>query len=60
MRPVNLMEYAESLTVTQGEHAGDRLTVLPWQRTFLQIIAKSGKSWTGTVAEHLDAAAGGG
>ena len=36
VRPVNLVEYAKSLTVTQGEHAGDRLTVLPWQREFLQ------------------------
>ena len=41
VRPVNLVEYAESLTVTQGEHAGDRLTVLPWQREFLQDVERS-------------------
>ena len=34
-RPSDLVEFAESLTVTQGDHAGERLTVLPWQRAFL-------------------------
>ena len=38
VRAVNLVEYAEALTVTQGEHAGELLTVLPWQRAFLQDV----------------------
>ena len=29
------VEYLEALKVTQGRHAGERLTVLPWQRSFL-------------------------
>ena len=42
VRPAALVEYAERLTITQGEHAGDRLTVLPWQRDFLQKVEAMG------------------
>ena len=31
-----LVKYLESLTVTQGEGAGDSLNLLPWQRRFLK------------------------
>ena len=37
----SLVEWAGALVVTQGEHAGDRLTVLPWQREFLQGVEAS-------------------
>ena len=32
-----LIEYLETLTVTQGRLAGEPFTVLPWQRRFLRM-----------------------
>jgi phage terminase large subunit-like protein len=37
-RPGSLVEFAEGLIVTQGEHAGERLTVLPWQAAWLRAV----------------------
>ena len=42
VRPTGLVEYAASFTVTQGEHAVDLLTVLPWQAAFLRDVERSG------------------
>ena len=41
VRPTGLVEYAASFQVTQGEHAGDLLTVLPWQAAFLRDVEAS-------------------
>ena len=35
---VDLLQYCRRLTVTQGEHEGERLTVLPWQRDYLRAV----------------------
>ena len=43
----NLIDFAESLTVSQGEHAGERLTVLSWQRDFLEAVERSAGGETG-------------
>ena len=36
--PGDLLGWAGALTVTQGEHAGDLLTVLPWQTDYLRDV----------------------
>ena len=36
MSPAELVRYVETLTVTQGAGAGDRIRVLPWQRRFIR------------------------
>ena len=36
--PGGLIEFAEGLEVTQGDHAGDLLTVLPWQSAVLRVV----------------------
>ena len=36
--PGDLLGWAGALTVTQGEHAGDLLTVLPWQADYLRDV----------------------
>ena len=33
-----LLEFVEALTVTQGEHAGELLEVLPWERDYLRAV----------------------
>ena len=30
-----LIEYLEGLTITQGEGAGERIRLLPWQKRFI-------------------------
>ena len=35
--PADLVTFAEGLEVTQGDHAGDLLTVLPWQSAVLRV-----------------------
>ena len=42
VRPADLVEYVEALTVTQGEHEGELLEVLPWQRAFLERVEAAG------------------
>ena len=37
MHIADLMAYLEGLKITQGRLAGERLTVLPWQRRFLRM-----------------------
>ena len=39
--PDNLVEFAESLTVSQGEHEGELLTLLPWEREYLERVEAS-------------------
>ena len=34
--PSEIQKYISSLTVTQGDHAGDPFTILPWQDRFLK------------------------
>ena len=34
----DLVEYCEGLVVTQGDHLGETLTVLPWQRAYLERV----------------------
>ena len=36
--PADLVTFAERLEVTQGDHAGDLLTVLPWQSAVLRVV----------------------
>ena len=39
--PADLVTFAERLEVTQGDHAGDLLTVLPWQSAVLRVVEKT-------------------
>ena len=39
--PADLVTFAEGLEVTQGDHAGDLLTVLPWQSAVLRVVEKT-------------------
>ena len=53
--PADLVEYVESLTITQGDHEGQPFTVLPWQREYLQKVQAASGGERG-----LSVAAGGG
>ena len=53
-RPSDLVKFAESLTVTQGDHVGELLTVLPWQREFLADV----EATAGELALSVAAGAG--
>ena len=39
-QPGNLIEFCSGLTVTQGDHEGERLTVLGWQAAVLRVVEK--------------------
>ena len=39
-QPGDLIEFCSGLVVTQGDHEGDRLTVLPWQFAVLRVVEK--------------------
>ena len=53
--PSGLVEFAEALTVTQGDHEGEPLTLLPWERDYLEAVEAAGDGEIG-----LSVAAGAG
>ena len=42
VRESNLVTWLSSLTITQGRHAGESITLLPWQRRFVTKAFKPG------------------
>ena len=41
MKYPDLKTYIESLTITQGRHAGEAFTILPFQERFLRGLCRS-------------------